>query len=267
MHLGFDGNTSPAKRALCPSMHRPEPPLVGHPAEPFLQQPVPAGYICEFYSVHGLSLHAPELLTTNAALRSTRLKFMAIPMQPPAVAYCDARMQEVTARAAELGVAPPQISMPQSEVIVILGLAVIPQAHPGQRYMLSWQPEAPWLGLTERGHETALLTAKEMQSLFSVGRELLGINFRGRPKGSGRFESREDLEQAVFAAVDHLLKRKRPITQDTVGAYIIAKRGRNRNAGDSAADPGRQFRELCEGFGVKPADLIQHATAACANEE
>ncbi len=145
--------------------------------------------------------------------------------------------------------------------------AIIPEAHPDNRYMWSWQPESPWLGYKEGPHQTGSLPTTDMQSLFKVGRTLLGIQFRGRIEGTGRFEGVEDFERAVFAAVNKLLARKRRPTQEAIGAYLIAKRGRNKHAGDSPADPGRQFRAWCTRFKCNPGDLIQRAIAACDNGE
>jgi hypothetical protein len=94
---------------------------------------------------------------------------------------------------------------------------------------------------------------------------------RGRRRGSGHFETGEDFESAVFAVVAGLHNQKRRITQDAVGAYLIKKHGRNAtsgwHAGDSPRDPGRQFRLWCTAFERSPKDLLQRATAACANRE
>jgi hypothetical protein len=159
----------------------------------------------------------------------------------------------------------------RSEVIVCIGGAIISEAHPESHYMWSWRPDAPWLGYKEGPHETGSLPKEELDSLFKVGRELLDISFRGRTPRSGRFESDNDFEAAVFAVVAELSAKKRSITQKTVGAHLIGKQGRNATpgwrAGESPADPGRQFREWCTQFKREPKDLIQRAAAACANEE
>jgi hypothetical protein len=93
---------------------------------------------------------------------------------------------------------------------------------------------------------------------------------RGRPSGSGRFETRQDFESAVFRAVAQLVREKRALTQKNIGAYLIAKHGRNatkqKRAGDSPADPARQFRDWRDAFNIDSEDLIQRALAHRANE-
>ena len=158
-----------------------------------------------------------------------------------------------------------------SEVTVCIGGAIISEAHSKNHYMWSWQPEAPSSGYIEGPHQTELLPKKERDSLFKVGRALLGIHHRGRQPGSGRFGTGEDFEQAVFMVVAALSGERRCVTYASVGRALIASHGRNAtvawHAGDSPADPGRQFTVWCAAFERNPKDLLQRARSAFANGE
>jgi hypothetical protein len=133
---------------------------------------------------------------------------------------------------------------------------------------LRWNPASPTLPPTEAAMVNIdRVNYKERNRLWKVGMRLYDDSVRGRKKGTGRFASAADFEQAVFSAVAALSKRRQRATQETIGRLIIGRRGRNRVASDAPADPGRQFRDWCDYFRIKPKDLIQRAIAACACEE
>jgi hypothetical protein len=97
-----------------------------------------------------------------------------------------------------------------------------------------------------------------MAALNAFRQEILG---RGRRPGSGaRFETKEDLEQAILAAAVALIKRSRKVTKESVGRYLVAQGPRNMterwHAGDGPADPARQLRAWCDQFEVNFEGLI-----------
>jgi hypothetical protein len=135
-------------------------------------------------------------------------------------------------------------------------------------WSLAWPNDPPTTALFPLFPSTFSPTIDQLKRLNVASRVFLNPRDpRGRRRGSGRFETAQDFESAVFSAVATLWGQGRRITEDNVGKYLIAKRGRNRTAGDSPADPGRQFREWCTRFGFNPQELLQRAIAACANRE
>jgi hypothetical protein len=245
------------------------PPVFGRP---FTSSILQEDYIGERYYLHGLSGHPPDQIRASHEIARASVEYSVYSARPQVIEAYPQWKRFISQRwpfITQIGSASE--SPVRSEVLVYIGGAIVPKAHPEDHYMWSWQPEAPWRGYREGPHQTGSFPKKERDLLFTVGRELLDIHFRGRKKGSGRFDTPMDFEQAVFVTVCALRKRERPITQETIGASLIAKRGRNNSpgwrAGDSPADPGRQFREWCSRFEFNPEEMISLAIDTCASGE
>jgi hypothetical protein len=75
------------------------------------------------------------------------------------------------------------------------------------------------------------------------------VSRRGRPSGSGAFDSAEEFRRVVTAAIRALRQQGRRVTQETVLEFMTPSLPRNRRAGDGEMD-ARQMRSWCEQFGV-----------------
>jgi hypothetical protein len=175
--LGFgedDAGTS-VRQALRMHEGDPPPPVVGHPLNVthnlFANVSLPPGYTCEMYCVHGLSRWTPDELNNIAVLKSTALRFQAIPAQAWSIARHDTMKREIANAFALIGEEPPDLPPPQSEVLVVIGIAVIPDSHPYARYLLAWNPAAPWSGYFASEHRIQHLTDAQLAKLRKAGKQ------------------------------------------------------------------------------------------------
>jgi hypothetical protein len=164
------------------------PPVAGHPLSeahnPFMNVSLRPGYFYEMYCVHGQSRWSPEELNTNAVLRGTFPRFLAIPAQAWAAAHHQARTLTIAKAFAIVGEEPPELLSPKSEVLVIIGIAVIPDSHPHARHLISWRPAGPWSGYSTNDYRTERLTDAELVELRNAGKQFTTMQTqKGSPAG------------------------------------------------------------------------------------
>ena len=171
------------------------PALFGHAfASPVLR----TGQIAELYYLHGLSGCSPDQIRRLPALDKIAPASLgyAVDRVRPQVAETYSRWKRYQeslwwGKDSE-GDGEKETPPLRSEVFVYIGGAIIPEAHPEDRYMWSWRPETPWLGYAQGPHQTGSLSAAETESLFKAGRELFDIQNRRRPVGTGNFAPSEE---------------------------------------------------------------------------
>ena len=242
--LGFgEDDAGPTVSRALQTLNGDPPPVAAHPLteahNPFMNVSLQPGYSYEMYCVHGQSRWSPEDLNTNAVLRGTFPRFLAIPAQTWAVDHHHARTFTIAKAFARVGEEPPELPLPQSEVLVIIGIAVIPDAHPHARYLISWRPVVPWSGYSTNDYRTERLTDAELVKLRNAGKQFTIMQTqKGAPAGPRISEER-------------LIRRMRDIARE-LSKHPTAEEFRNRfyeDQGDSRSLDVKTLRETHKYYG------------------
>jgi hypothetical protein len=206
------------KRGRFSRTYRLMPPVFGRPfTSPMLQE----DQIGERYYLHGLSWHPPDQIRALHEIARAPLEYAVYSARPTVIEAYPQWKRSISQRwpfttESNSDAEPPV----RSEVLVYIGGAIIPKVHPEDHYMWSWRPEAPWLGYKEGPHQTGSLLKKERDSLFTVGRKLLDIHFRGQQGGGRRFGTAEDFKQAVLDAIQELRESGQRVSKTAIGRHI-----------------------------------------------